>query len=215
MRGRRWLWGPAAQTLRKGRDSGARKCAERRSRRRSRRQDPGQGKNSLIRRRQRMAEEQWIGALNSPFIFVLIAFLFPPPVLLPPPSPMVDESLPASSPSAPRPRLQRTSGTVRGRSSPTPASNGDPPSDGRPPTKRARKAINCEPCRNSKLKCDRSVKSQSSCLFLLSAFQKSPMFVLCASRSVLRPYMRIPSSSFLVCRDLCYVLSGCPRVRRQ
>ena len=30
-------------------------------------------------------------------------------------------------------------------------------SDARPPPKRARKAINCEPCRNSKLKCDRCV----------------------------------------------------------
>ena len=34
----------------------------------------------------------------------------------------------------------------------------DSPSEGRPPpTKRARKAINCEPCRASKLKCDRYV----------------------------------------------------------
>lgn len=31
--------------------------------------------------------------------------------------------------------------------------------ENRPPAKRARKAINCEPCRNSKLKCDRSVSS--------------------------------------------------------
>lgn len=29
-----------------------------------------------------------------------------------------------------------------------------------PPPKRARKAINCEPCRNSKLKCDRYVRPQ-------------------------------------------------------
>ncbi len=99
---------------------------------------------------------------------------------------MVDDSLPTSSPSAPRPKLQRTSASVRGRSSPTPASNGDPPGDGRPPTKRARKAINCEPCRNSKLKCDRSVGSLHipACSYS-PVFQKSPMFVMRPSRSVL------------------------------
>ncbi|KAI0733456.1 hypothetical protein C8Q72DRAFT_754676, partial [Fomitopsis betulina] len=32
-----------------------------------------------------------------------------------------------------------------------------------PPPKRARKAINCEPCRNSKLKCDRN-RPCSSCV---------------------------------------------------
>ncbi|KAG6919321.1 hypothetical protein DXG01_007454 [Tephrocybe rancida] len=60
-----------------------------------------------------------------------------------------------SSPSVPRqkPARSNTTGTVRGRTSPTGEQNGD----GRPPTKRARKAINCEPCRNSKLKCDRFV----------------------------------------------------------
>lgn len=102
---------------------------------------------------------------------------------------MVDESLPSSSPSAPRQKLQRTSGSVRGRSSPTPASNGDPPGDGRPPTKRARKAINCEPCRNSKLKCDRSVGSHHlpACSYS-PIFQKSPMFVMRPSRSVLCPH---------------------------
>ena len=38
------------------------------------------------------------------------------------------------------------------------ATNGKGPSvqpDPRPPAKRSRKAINCEPCRASKLKCDR------------------------------------------------------------
>ncbi|PIL36680.1 transcription factor [Ganoderma sinense ZZ0214-1] len=35
--------------------------------------------------------------------------------------------------------------------------------DARPPPKRARKAINCEPCRNSKLKCDRN-RPCSSCV---------------------------------------------------
>ncbi len=34
-------------------------------------------------------------------------------------------------------------------------------SDARPPPKRARKAINCEPCRNSKLKCDRCVSADA------------------------------------------------------
>ncbi|OBZ71773.1 hypothetical protein A0H81_08203 [Grifola frondosa] len=40
----------------------------------------------------------------------------------------------------------------------------DPSTDARPnPPKRARKAINCEPCRNSKLKCDRN-RPCSSCV---------------------------------------------------
>ncbi|KAF9468850.1 fungal-specific transcription factor domain-containing protein [Collybia nuda] len=70
---------------------------------------------------------------------------------------------PTTSSSAPtRPKTQRTNatGTVRGRTSPTP---GEQNGDGRPPTKRARKAINCEPCRNSKLKCDRN-RPCSSCV---------------------------------------------------
>lgn len=33
--------------------------------------------------------------------------------------------------------------------------NGTSTTQGRPPTKRARKAINCVPCRTSKLKCDK------------------------------------------------------------
>lgn len=62
-----------------------------------------------------------------------------------------------TSPSASRPKQTRTgtSGVIRGRTSPPPGPNGEQNTDGRPPTKRARKAINCEPCRNSKLKCDR------------------------------------------------------------
>ncbi|KAF8076015.1 fungal-specific transcription factor domain-containing protein [Lyophyllum atratum] len=72
-----------------------------------------------------------------------------------------DNPTATSSPTAPRPKPARssTSGTVRGRTSPTGEQNGD----GRPPTKRARKAINCEPCRNSKLKCDRN-RPCSSCV---------------------------------------------------
>ncbi|KAF8656412.1 hypothetical protein AX16_002556 [Volvariella volvacea WC 439] len=52
-------------------------------------------------------------------------------------------------------------GTVRPRSPSGPG--GDTTGDGRPPTKRVRKAINCEPCRNSKLKCDRN-RPCSSCV---------------------------------------------------
>ncbi|KAG1780404.1 fungal-specific transcription factor domain-containing protein [Suillus placidus] len=53
---------------------------------------------------------------------------------------------------------QRNSSNVRSRTSPPPNEL-----DQRPPTKRARKAINCEPCRNSKLKCDRN-RPCSSCV---------------------------------------------------
>ncbi|PPQ79557.1 hypothetical protein CVT25_003439 [Psilocybe cyanescens] len=64
---------------------------------------------------------------------------------------------PSASPPIARPKPSRsnTIGIVRGRTSPTPGV-GEQSNDGRPPTKRARKAINCEPCRNSKLKCDRN-----------------------------------------------------------
>ncbi|RPD62045.1 hypothetical protein L226DRAFT_535426 [Lentinus tigrinus ALCF2SS1-7] len=65
-----------------------------------------------------------------------------------------------SSGSAPRTKQVRVrspgaNGTVDS------ADNGGP--DARPPPKRARKAINCEPCRNSKLKCDRN-RPCSSCV---------------------------------------------------
>ncbi|PPR02439.1 hypothetical protein CVT24_001988, partial [Panaeolus cyanescens] len=70
-----------------------------------------------------------------------------------------------TSPSTSRPKQTRTgtSGVIRGRTSPPPGPNGEQNGDGRPPTKRARKAINCEPCRNSKLKCDRN-RPCSSCV---------------------------------------------------
>lgn len=45
----------------------------------------------------------------------------------------------------------------------------------KPPTKRARKAINCEPCRASKLKCDRSVCSFSF-YWLFAAHSRSRSF---------------------------------------
>ncbi|KAG2159053.1 fungal-specific transcription factor domain-containing protein [Suillus bovinus] len=58
----------------------------------------------------------------------------------------------------PRSKTQPRSTNVRSRTSPPPNEQ-----DQRPPTKRARKAINCEPCRNSKLKCDRN-RPCSSCV---------------------------------------------------
>ncbi|KDR83496.1 hypothetical protein GALMADRAFT_235669 [Galerina marginata CBS 339.88] len=72
---------------------------------------------------------------------------------------------PSTSPTISRPKASRsnTIGVVRGRTSPTPGASGEQSADGRPPTKRARKAINCEPCRNSKLKCDRN-RPCSSCV---------------------------------------------------
>ncbi|KAK0467906.1 fungal-specific transcription factor domain-containing protein [Desarmillaria tabescens] len=57
------------------------------------------------------------------------------------------------------PSRSSTTGAVRQRSSPQP---GEQNADSRP-QKRARKAINCEPCRNSKLKCDRN-RPCSSCV---------------------------------------------------
>ncbi|KAG6331659.1 hypothetical protein ID866_7430 [Astraeus odoratus] len=73
---------------------------------------------------------------------------------------MPDESADPSSSSASQPprQKQQRPANVRSRTSPPP---NDP--DARPPTKRARKAINCEPCRNSKLKCDRN-RPCSSCV---------------------------------------------------
>ncbi|KAJ7122855.1 hypothetical protein C8R44DRAFT_621430 [Mycena epipterygia] len=82
---------------------------------------------------------------------------------------MPDEGSPSTSttsPAGPRPKPPKTSsstGTVRGRTSPAPGSSSEQNGDGPRPTKRARKAINCEPCRNSKLKCDRN-RPCSSCV---------------------------------------------------
>ncbi|KAJ4472068.1 fungal-specific transcription factor domain-containing protein [Lentinula aciculospora] len=61
------------------------------------------------------------------------------------------------------PKSSQTSGVVRGRTSPAPGSGVDSSSADARPQKRARKAINCEPCRNSKLKCDRN-RPCSSCV---------------------------------------------------
>ncbi|KAH7888082.1 fungal-specific transcription factor domain-containing protein [Phlebopus sp. FC_14] len=76
---------------------------------------------------------------------------------------MPDDQVDPSSSTAPAPRQKQhrsstAAGTVRSRTSPPPGEQ-----DPRPPTKRARKAINCEPCRNSKLKCDRN-RPCSSCV---------------------------------------------------
>lgn len=72
---------------------------------------------------------------------------------------MPDDHPDPASPTLPRSKQPRpaVNGLVRGRTSPIPGPSADHAADGRPPTKRARKAINCEPCRNSKLKCDRCV----------------------------------------------------------
>ncbi|KAG7445961.1 uncharacterized protein BT62DRAFT_932306 [Guyanagaster necrorhizus] len=71
------------------------------------------------------------------------------------------DDLSTTIPAPPRPKPSRssTTGAVRQRSSPQP---GEQNADSRP-QKRARKAINCEPCRNSKLKCDRN-RPCSSCV---------------------------------------------------
>ncbi|KAJ3935633.1 MAG: fungal-specific transcription factor domain-containing protein [Lentinula lateritia] len=72
-------------------------------------------------------------------------------------SSMVNNSRPKA------PKSSQTSGVVRGRTSPAPGSGADSSSADARPQKRARKAINCEPCRNSKLKCDRN-RPCSSCV---------------------------------------------------
>jgi hypothetical protein len=88
-------------------------------------------------------------------------------------------------------RLPKT-GTVRSRASP-PSKAGEQNAEGRPPTKRARKAINCEPCRNSKLKCDRFVLCKLRLLLVYFncsmaqeptvQFVRSPWYVVCLSLS--------------------------------
>lgn len=98
-------------------------------------------------------------------------------------------SLQTSPPARPKQQRSSTAGVVRSRTSPTPGSSADQSTDGRPPTKRARKAINCEPCRNSKLKCDRllfhfsaSLFSQINCSFLNP--KEPAMFIVCAARYI-------------------------------
>ena len=116
-----------------------------------------------------------------------------PPTSLPPstsPLATMSEPNPPSSLQTPasRPKQARSStvGVVRGRTSPTPGTSGEQSTDGRPPTKRARKAINCEPCRNSKLKCDRfchiSLFSLQPINWTILPAKESAMFILCAAR---------------------------------
>ncbi|KAI0334879.1 hypothetical protein GY45DRAFT_1431366 [Cubamyces sp. BRFM 1775] len=72
-------------------------------------------------------------------------------------------SAPASA-SVPRTKHVRGRSPGAGGSHENNNNTADPSSaDPRPPPKRARKAINCEPCRNSKLKCDRN-RPCSSCV---------------------------------------------------
>ena len=51
------------------------------------------------------------------------------------------------------------------------------------PAKRTRKAINCEPCRSSKLKCNRSVRIRPSGPFLILLYRARPVCSSCACRS--------------------------------
>ena len=121
-----------------------------------------------------------------------------------------DHSPPSAAPQPPPPRVKQSRPH-----SPVPSSSGQQQqsqSEARPPPpKRARKAINCEPCRNSKLKCDRCVQTQHRLSFparplaalarlrapprisalandissLSSDLQKPPLLVLRAQRCVL------------------------------
>jgi hypothetical protein len=127
-----------------------------------------------------------------------------------------DPTASSSTPSRPKHNRSTTAGTVRGRS-PSNPENGD----GRPPTKRARKAINCEPCRNSKLKCDRSVY----CRHILGVYsidhfiQKSPMFLVCFAGYVLHIHTPHIFNSYVnpsfSLRHLRFVLPRRSRQRRK
>lgn len=84
------------------------------------------------------------------------------------------------------------------------------------PAKRTRKAINCEPCRGSKLKCDRSVRvriRRCGCLFIFFFIGIGPALPVSSavSQSVLwdsRPRLTIPWTDFC-CRDGRVMLSRC------
>jgi len=62
---------------------------------------------------------------------------------------------------------------------PRPGSPSGETQDDSRPAKRTRKAINCEPCRNSKLKCDRSVRIRQCGSFLILLLQAPTVFFLC------------------------------------
>ncbi|KAH9853869.1 hypothetical protein C2E23DRAFT_727985 [Lenzites betulinus] len=72
-------------------------------------------------------------------------------------------SLPTGPGPAPAPAPRTKQVRVRSPSGSGTNEGNDGSADSRPPPKRARKAINCEPCRNSKLKCDRN-RPCSSCV---------------------------------------------------
>ena len=57
---------------------------------------------------------------------------------------------------------------------PRPVSPARESQDDTRPAKRTRKAINCEPCRNSKLKCDRSVRISPYGSFLILLYRNRP-----------------------------------------
>ncbi|KAJ3734506.1 fungal-specific transcription factor domain-containing protein [Lentinula guzmanii] len=82
---------------------------------------------------------------------------------MPEDTPSSSSSSMVNNPRSKAPKPSQTSGVVRGRTSPAPGSGADSSSADTRPQKRARKAINCEPCRNSKLKCDRN-RPCSSCV---------------------------------------------------
>jgi len=73
------------------------------------------------------------------------------------------------------------------------------------PAKRSRKAINCQPCRSSKLKCDRSVNPLNSLVQLSSIIRARP-----CSSCVLRGLLPLRTSFFVSClrlRHNCSLLS--------
>jgi hypothetical protein len=127
---------------------------------------------------------------------------------------MTDDG-PAGSSASSRPKPSRTAttaGTVRARAgSPPPGQSGEGTSDGRPPAKRARKAINCEPCRNSKLKCDRYGRSvaisalANRCTWFLGIAHVLPVYCGVCVRDTSYVYRLL--RSFPASRYFCDVLS--------
>lgn len=100
----------------------------------------------------------------------------------------------------PKPVRTATTGTVRGRTSPGPGEqNGDTR-----PQKRARKAINCEPCRNSKLKCDRYVSQGGILEEIFNQFIQEPsMLILRPARYATCSNMNLQWLNLLQERLLC------------
>ena len=110
---------------------------------------------------------------------------------------------PSSATPGPRQKQQRpSSSNVRSRTSPPPNDQ-----DARPPTKRARKAINCEPCRNSKLKCDRSEPSPSPSVQSSPPPETDPAPAVSSEVHCSRPI--IAPSCLTTHRYHCPLLPGC------